>query len=185
MLYSNSFWTEMVGSGHIGLSGVVLTLSILTWICSFPAFESTTPSTLSRYYHLFLAFSFLSHFLLLAIVYLSRDIKRLECLHWMESFLASNRNTFFVDTFYRYYPSTTDRSWFVDARTLFVHDSGICIVVLSFLLDLGIVVDVGGLVRQSRRRSHGEIAKAGGDIGALAKVEDPEKDEGEKIVADE
>jgi hypothetical protein len=103
----------------------------------------------------------------------------------MESFLASNGNTFFVDTFYRYYPTTTDRSWFVDARTLFVHDSGICIVVLSSLLHVGVVADVGGIVQQALMRPRGELPKGGSDIGALANVEESEKEEGEKIVADE
>jgi hypothetical protein len=145
-LYTNGFWIEMVGLTQASLSILALSFSILAWISIFPAFESHLEQARTRWYHALIALIIAANTVVLAIVYLGRDSKQFECTNSMDLFLKLNANTFFVSAFNRHYPTLADRMMFVNARTLDVHDAGICVVVISFLLHFVLVGNIEALL---------------------------------------
>jgi hypothetical protein len=167
-LYLNGFWTEIVGPGQAWISIVALALAVLSWISLFPTFESKSKQTRTRCYHLFAALSITTNGAVLALAYLGRAVKRPECAYFMDLFLRANAETFFVSAFHRQYPTASDRSAFVEARTLRVHDAGLCMALLSGALFWVLRRNLDGLVElqatpgQAREKEGDKI-----DIGAI------------------
>ena len=140
VIYSNGFWREMIGSEHVAISACMLVTSLLSWFSSFPAFLSRKKGSRKRGYLLFSSGLWLSFMFAASLIYLTRDLKKQQCLFWMNSFISMNQNTFYIDSFTRSYSTSGEQEYFVHLRTLDVHDWTICVLVLSILLYFVIIV---------------------------------------------
>lgn len=141
ILYSNGFWVKIMGTRHIWVSGFELLAAVLAWFSSIKAFELTNDGEKSTMGQLFTATWFLNLILAGSISYMTRDLKKKEYSYWMNIWLSENGNSFFYDSFIRAYKTTSDQEYFIQKRTLEVHDVSICVVILSILLYMMFIVN--------------------------------------------
>ena len=134
IIYSNGFWMAMVGSEYLVVASGLLISSVLAFFTSFPAFRSTTEKGKERGYLFYTAFLWLSYIFTGALIYMTRDSKKQQCSFWVNLFIASNNNTFFIDMFSRTYVSGGAEDYFIHQRTLEVHDFTVCVLIMSLVL---------------------------------------------------
>ncbi|KAK8893840.1 hypothetical protein M9Y10_022269 [Tritrichomonas musculus] len=132
VIYSNDFWLKMIGSSHLALSICLLISSGAAIYFSIRVFgEKNQRSEKKPLYYLFSIISFLFS---ISLIYYTRDIKTMECVYWINIFLNTNKNTFFVSCFNQLYDTYSIMNIFVHTRIIHVHDSLICITIITFIV---------------------------------------------------
>ncbi|OHT15651.1 hypothetical protein TRFO_42418 [Tritrichomonas foetus] len=132
VIYSNDFWVKMVGTTHLSISIILMISSIAAIFFAMRAYDKDKPRPNSK--QIYFVFALISFIDSLCLIYLTRDIKKMECIYWISYFISANQNTFFVTCFNELYYSSSSINYFVHQRIISVHDASICLVVITFIL---------------------------------------------------
>jgi hypothetical protein len=167
ILYSDGFWTTMIGWTEFGVACALLTGSALCCVAAIAAFEMSPGEGRDLGYAVFTGLMWLIFSLSVTLIYLTRDVKKFQSVAWVSASLVSNRETFFVAAFHRTYPASSDQLSFVDRRTSGVHDSCVCVLVVSAAIYAFLVLyvkDAGEVGAEQRNTEDRRMPDAGNVI---------------------
>jgi hypothetical protein len=116
VLYSSGYWTMMVGATELGLSIILLA------VAAAPAFAAVPQRGAVDLPHTDLVLMFA----LLALAFGTHNLKKLECVAWIRSFVDTRSNSFLVDAFRQTGPG--DQSSFANLQTSGVHGGCVCLL---------------------------------------------------------
>ena len=152
IIYSNDFWKRMIGSTHLAVSVLLLLFSTAAIFFSVRAYDKDFPRPNNKQFYYF--FSLLAFADSLSLIFLTRDIKKMECIYWVNYFLSTNANSFFVLCFNQLYSSSSSVDYFVHSRIINVHDTLICLVVITFVLFILLTFLFKKILKLCEKKSH-------------------------------
>lgn len=129
ILYANDFWMKMIGTTHFAFALILLISTTLSLFFAIRTYDEGKPHLNNKQLYFFL--TYFSFFISISIIYYTRDIKKSECIYWINEFMQTNNETFYINCFNQIYDSQSTVDSFVHSRITDVHDVLICIVVIN------------------------------------------------------
>ena len=124
-IYQTYYWSEIAGFVYITFSSFICISCLLTIILSYIYYAN--PENNYPYYYFSTTFGIVFS---LVLTYFTTDTKRFECSDFLSSYLSNEANVGFLNQFHFEYHTSADQDFFVNTRTIQVHDALICLIVI-------------------------------------------------------